>query len=228
MFERYITASYANSSFNLIISKTALEHGIEFLASLLKLLKPQGRIAITSSDTNQIIENLKLAGFVKTSVQSGAIVSEKPNYEVGSAAKLSFGKNSASKQAIAAVWKLDQNDDEQEEINADDLLDEEDKIKPDPSTLKGEKKNLSLIYWNYEKYSFPISVCGTTGKRKACKDCSCGLAEELASENGAATNGNETQKSSCGSVRIKYSFSKNARLIRLYCVLLLGAPVLFR
>lgn len=65
------------------------------------------------------------------------VVSEKPNYEVGSAAKLSFGKNSATKQAIAAVWKLDQDDDDQEEINADDLLDEEDKIKPDPSTLKG-------------------------------------------------------------------------------------------
>lgn len=138
-FERQITASYANSSFNLIISKTALEHGIEFLASLLKLLKPQGHIAITTSDTEQIVENLKLAGFVKTVVQNGEIVSEKPNYEVGSAAKLSFGKSAASKQAIAAVWKLDQDDDEQEEmINADDLLDEEDKVKPDPSTLKGE------------------------------------------------------------------------------------------
>lgn len=124
----------------MIISKTALEHGIEFLASLLKLLKPQGRIAITTTDTDQIVENLKLAGFVRTAVQNGEVVSEKPNYEVGSAAKLSFGKNAASKQAIAAVWKLDQDDDEQEEIiNADDLLDEEDKIKPDPSTLKGGK-----------------------------------------------------------------------------------------
>lgn len=43
-------------------------------------------------------------------------------------------------------------------------------------------------------------VCGTTGKRKACKDCSCGLAEELSSENGTKIDQNSTQKSSCGSV----------------------------
>lgn len=44
-----------------------------------------------------------------------------------------------------------------------------------------------------------LLVCGTTGKRKACKDCSCGLADELAAENKqkAAT---ENAKSSCGSV----------------------------
>lgn len=46
-----------------------------------------------------------------------------------------------------------------------------------------------------------IIVCGTTGKRKACKDCSCGLAEELAGENGVATSkAAPTQQSSCGSV----------------------------
>lgn len=39
-----------------------------------------------------------------------------------------------------------------------------------------------------------FAVCATTGKRKACADCSCGLAEELAGEV------KQTPKSSCGSV----------------------------
>lgn len=65
-------------------------------------------------------------------------------------------------------------------INADDLLDEEDKQKPTSESLR---------------------VCSTTGKRKACKDCSCGLAEELDNEaKGKAIDPNPTQKSSCGSV----------------------------
>lgn len=46
-----------------------------------------------------------------------------------------------------------------------------------------------------------MSVCGTTGKRKACKNCSCGLAEELAAEAGAGEQAASTQpKSSCGNV----------------------------
>ncbi len=43
-----------------------------------------------------------------------------------------------------------------------------------------------------------LTVCGTTGKRKACKDCSCGLAEELAGE--TSSENVPVQKSSCGSV----------------------------
>jgi len=67
-------------------------------------------------------------------------------------------------------------------IDEDSLLTEEDKQKPDPASLK---------------------VCGTTGKRKACKDCSCGLADELANENRpAAPKG----KSSCGSCYLGDAF----------------------
>lgn len=46
-------------------------------------------------------------------------------------------------------------------------------------------------------------VCGTTGKRKACKDCSCGLAEELEQEarEGKVVDTTNAPKSSCGSVR---------------------------
>lgn len=92
-----------------------------------------------------------------------------------------FGK----KPAVAAskVWKLDDDDDEM--IDADDLLDEEDKQKPTSESLR---------------------VCSTTGKRKACKDCSCGLAEELDAEaRGTAVDPNPTQKSSCGSVSSQLS-----------------------
>lgn len=101
---------------------------------------------------------------------------------MGSSAKLSFAKA----PAVSKAWKID-NDDE-DIIDADDLLDEEDLVKPDPSSLR---------------------VCGTTGVRKACKDCSCGLAEELDSENGGKPAA-PTQKSSCGSVSylILFQFRK--------------------
>ncbi|KAG4066508.1 hypothetical protein HA402_007144 [Bradysia odoriphaga] len=108
------------------------------------------------------------------------LICEKPKYEVGSSAKLSFGK-APNKSAVASVWKIDNDDDEI--INPDDLLDEEDKVKPDPTSLR---------------------VCGTTGKRKACKDCSCGLAEELSGEKAAENV--PTQKSSCGSCYLGDAF----------------------
>lgn len=113
--------------------------------------------------------------------------------------KLNFGKP-AVKAETAKVWKLD--DDDEEEINEDDLLDEEDKKKPEEASLR---------------------VCGTTGKRKACKDCSCGLAEELnAEKSGQAPVDTANAKSSCGSVSVTFGYVCRSLILVLYFQCYLG------
>ncbi|KAJ6648794.1 Anamorsin like [Pseudolycoriella hygida] len=179
--QRLSLASYANSSFDVIATKHNQFDKNE-LPLLLKLLKPSGKFVISPSDVNlvELKENIILSGFVNVQESAGELICEKPNYEVGSSAKLSFAKKT-DKAEVASVWKIENDDDEI--INPDDLLDEEDKIKPDPLTLR---------------------VCGTTGKRKACKDCSCGLAEELAGEK--VSENVPVQKSSCGSCYLGDAF----------------------
>lgn len=66
------------------------------------------------------------------------LIAEKPNYEIGSSAKLSFAKKvdtTTTSAKVLDVWKIDNYD--EEIIDPDDLLDEEDKVKPDPTSLKG-------------------------------------------------------------------------------------------
>lgn len=178
------------------------------------LVKPKGKIIFSSSRNEDLESLLVLSGFINVKFDNTSnckltrafrncapinlivtvsdIICEKPSYEVGSSKKLSFGKK--PEPAVSKVWKLDVDEDD-EIIDPDELLDEEDKIKPSSESLR---------------------VCSTTGKRKACKDCSCGLADELDAEaKGKAIDSNPTQKSSCGSVssyleiRIKYVTTDN-------------------
>jgi hypothetical protein len=60
---------------------------------------------------------------------------------VGSSSKLSFAKQDLQVKPsvnVAAVWKLDDMvDDDIETVDENDLLEEEDLKKPDPSSLRG-------------------------------------------------------------------------------------------
>ncbi|XP_053972389.1 anamorsin homolog [Hylaeus volcanicus] len=195
------------SSYDTIISifKQSCPNYKTFLEDCLKAIKPKGTLIIYESfpqnkeaDTKSLydkrVSNLKLAGFkIKSNEDSDTqqlkndllgiyndsnniseIVAEKPSFEIGSSVTLNFGKQKAN------VWKLDSAVDE-ELINEDDLLDETDILKPEVSSLR---------------------VCSTTGKRKACKDCSCGLAEELSGK----MEQKETIKSSCGRCHLGDAF----------------------
>ncbi|XP_049874328.1 anamorsin homolog [Pectinophora gossypiella] len=180
--EMITESSRPSSTFDVILSNWLAPHSVQhndsLLAIFVKLLKPSGKLVL--KDGKDLISALKLNGFVNVVKDAGNVyIAEKPKFEVGSKASLKLGSK-------PAVWKLDDtveaawtgnNDDES--IDADQLLDEDDLKKPDKESLR---------------------VCATTGKRKACADCSCGLAEELRGEV------KEAPKSSCGSCYLGDAF----------------------
>jgi len=131
----------------------------------------------------QIVRKIKYSGFINVKVDGDYICGETEK-EVGKSDPIKLEANGSLtadllQRKLVAPVSISGDD----FIDEDSLLTEEDKQKPDPASLK---------------------VCGTTGKRKACKDCSCGLAEELASETRPA--GPPKGKSSCGSCYLGDAF----------------------
>ncbi|XP_071451108.1 anamorsin homolog [Hetaerina americana] len=225
--DRLSLSSHSESFFDVITSgiifPPTILHDTDLLGHCIKLMKPQGTMLLRETTTvreggmsirtaDKLWSALKICGFTELAnpikipisdeesvklhelmdTQEEIVVSEitckKPNFEVGASSKLSFANttNSSNSADVAAVWKLDDTvDDDIETIDADDLLDEEDLKKPDPSSLK---------------------VCGTTGKRKACKNCSCGLAEELEAEKGLNAAKQESKTSACGNCYLGDAF----------------------
>ena len=113
---------------------------------------------------------------------------------MGASSRLSFA-NKLTKEAkptvseeTAKIWSLSASDVVDEEIelmDSDTLLAEEDLLKPDPTTLR--------------------SACGPqSGKRKACKNCTCGLAEALENDETPAKSTPAT--SSCGNCYLGDAF----------------------
>ncbi|CAH1991316.1 unnamed protein product [Acanthoscelides obtectus] len=149
---------------------------------LLQKLKPGGTLVIQkASDIETVKFKLTTTGFMNVTISENTITANKPTFKSGSSAKLNLPNKPPT-----SVWKIDDTV-EDELIDPDDLLDEDDLKKPDPEKLR---------------------VCGTTGKRKACKNCSCGLAEELTAEaqSGKAVDTTDAPKSSCGSCYLGDAF----------------------
>ncbi|XP_014443271.1 anamorsin isoform X2 [Tupaia chinensis] len=133
-------------------------------------VKELQRESLSAEEMRSVQEHL---GYESDSLLSVQITGKKPNFEVGSSSQLKLSitkKPPAAKPAmdpaVAKLWTLSANDMEDESmelIDSDELLDPEDLKKPDPATLKAPS-------------------CGEGKKRKACKNCTCGLAEELEKE----------------------------------------------
>ncbi|XP_012273465.1 uncharacterized protein LOC105695961 [Orussus abietinus] len=211
--EKFKASDYESIDIILSGCYRPFHHNDALLEGYLNVLKPGGSIVIQepcttteSQSCQKLISKLKLAGFLLdvtkckmfadpqtccNSISRGEklleylnhkygtkvlcqLEAKKPEYEIGSSVSLPSVKPNQN------VWKLEDTVDD-DLINEDSLLDEDDTKKPDASTLR---------------------VCGTTGKRKACKDCSCGLAEELNQEKSSQ----KIEKSSCGNCYLGDAF----------------------
>ena len=168
----------------------------EVLSEVLRVLRPGGSLTLRTTDSAALKSCLTLAGFTSiapagnsnlTDEQKRNLVSsvvevtcKKPDFEVGSSLQLP-----GVKAATAGTWNISL-DDDLDLANPDDLLTEEDLSRPDPASLK---------------------VCGTTGQRKACKNCVCGLKEEMEGEDIIKKEEERKNfKSSCGSCYLGDAF----------------------
>ncbi|XP_068216290.1 anamorsin [Palaemon carinicauda] len=203
--EMLVSSGHSASHFDLILAGIfppfKFEGSLNILGEALRVLKPGGGLIIRTTDSATTQSNLKLAGFASVSQPEDASLTDeqkrnvvspvseitcfKPNFEVGSSMKLSFAKAPSAKPS-PNTWNINLADDDVDLADPDDLLTEEDLIRPDPTSLK---------------------VCGTTGKRKACKNCVCGLKEELDAEDKKKVEENKKNfKSSCGSCYLGDAF----------------------
>lgn len=174
------------------------------VSKVLKYLSPGGQLIVFGVPTDRnvvesLISTLKLSGFVDViSPRTNIVSGSRPKFAAGSSMKLQSG----SKKWTLDPTILDIGSNEDDEmIDEDALLDEEDRKKPSSESLR---------------------VCSTTGKRKACANCSCGLKEEMEQEarDGiekniqsaiqkniqSAMDGDEPSKSSCGSCYLGDAF----------------------
>lgn len=199
-----------SASFSALVSSppsTSSLPSADVLKHVHRVLAAGAPLLIGLSDAaaaSQLQNTLVLSGFTSVTQRSTnnltIVEASKPAWTAGTSAKLSFTRKPTTTPAtttatVAPTWNLSGGALAEDDlmIDEDDLLARETE-RVDTTTLKPKA----------------ASDCGTGGegaKRKACKNCTCGLAEELSvEERGAVAATTSVSKSACGNCSLGDAF----------------------
>ena len=202
-------SSLPSPSFSAVVSSPPSSSALpsaDVLKLVHRVLAAGAPVVIALSEeaaATQLRNSMVLSGFTSVHHRSvnGLVVLEaaKPAWSAGASAKLSFARKTPAPTAPAAAttttstWNLSGGS-----LAEDDLMVDEDEL------LARETERVDT------KQKQVASDCGPGGpgaKRKACKNCTCGLAEELSvEERGAVAATTSVSKSACGNCSLGDAF----------------------
>lgn len=150
------------------------------LEDIIRIAKGNSKVSfedcfLDENDAQNFCLDLQLVGFINPSIVRNhgsevlVIVCHKPSWEPTESAKI------AIPSVLKGKWKMDSTD-----LAEDDLVDENDLL------------NDGIVAFGAE---CGVDKSGTSTKKRACKDCSCGFAQELLTASTSAA----PVRSSCGS-----------------------------
>jgi len=151
------------------------EHNLSLFFAVYRVLRGDGTFACyeplenrTFQNSETLKTNLTLAGFLNPTISSNGgwiqVVAKKPFWEQGTKQAIKIKKKAPQPTQPPVQWSSEMTNDFMDE---DDLVNPNDLVKPDMEKVRAD--------------------CGT-GKTsgKACKNCTCGRAQEEAQAGGAA------------------------------------------
>jgi len=176
---------YEHDTVALIINEAPSHAALKLVC---KILKPQGKLLVSSYDAAKIKDSLQLLGLLNITTTDSVVSARKPN-------SVTAGIILRKKQSMKDVLKSISKSEPSTLVSDADLLEEED----------FEKKTNTIV-----ETCGPSSVDTRVPKKKACKNCSCGLKEEeeraIVGGKDASVPDTTAAKSSCGSCYLGDAF----------------------
>ena len=169
------------SSVNSIICKDIIPSD-NILEHFFRILKPSCKLRLQCESSPSISIDLKLQGFIEITSNNNETICSKPQWDIGESARVE-----TTNKTTASVWKMNLND-----LAEDDIIDENELLNDGiVITKRGDANGCG------------DNGPGVPGKKRACANCTCGLAEEEAND-AASANKEKTidekiaKASSCG------------------------------